>query len=564
MILLNDHHVMAANNAALRLLDLTEPPQLQGHHLSEFWPETQPGGVRTLEAFGRSMALAQSRGWSRLELRRQRAIGEAVWDELSFNPVLIGGQLLPHAAWRNITTRKHSELLLRESEARLKLALTAASTGVWSWDLAAGTLEQDARAQQIFGLPNGVPFALLQAVVHPADAARVTQALHQAQAQRTTFDLEHRLLHPRGEVRYVAITGRFSFDETTDQAQCLNGLVRDVTDRHQAEEELNYKNRLLQTMLRNVPVVLARLGADGRFRELVGPPLRRLGLADNELVGREALVEFPADAGQFQQVLAGHAINYTATLDRTGEAVQLQVAGFFDAERQEAVLFGADIAEATRLREEASRLELRRQQELHAVILRTQEEERRRIAESLHNGVGQLLHATRLHLDTLPTSEAVRASQDLLNEAIRATRSILFELTPPVLEGFGLPAALRELVRRIPASHLAVSLHLQNLDEPLPAPLATAVYRIVQELLNNVMKHAQAQEVFVSVALEDDQLHLSVEDDGLGLDPQAQAASTGIGLAGIRTRVGLLGGALEVKSRPGRGTGFFLQLPVRG
>ncbi|NML65263.1 PAS domain S-box protein [Hymenobacter sp. RP-2-7] len=564
MLLLNEHRVMAANAAALHLLDLAALPQLQGHQLSEFWPETQPGGARTLDALSHSIAQAQARGWSRLELLRQRATGEAVWDELSFNPVLIGGQHLLHAAWRNITTRKHSEQQLRDSEARLKLALAAASTGVWSWNLAAGTLEQDARAQQIFGLADGVPFALLQALVHPADAARVAQALRQAQDQRTSFDLEHRLLHPSGEVRYVATTGRFSFDEATGQAQCLNGLVRDVTDRYLAEEELDYKNRLLHTLLRNVPVVLARLGADGRFRELVGPPLRRLGLADNELVGREAQAEFPAEADRIQQVLAGHPVNYTAVLNRAGEAVQLQVAGFFDAERQEAVLFGTDITEASRLREEATHQELRRQQELHAIILSTQEEERRRIAESLHNGVGQLLYATRLHLDALPPSEAVRASQDLLNEAIRATRSISFELTPPVLEGFGLPAALRELTRRIPASHLAVDLHLQNLDEPLPAPLATAVYRIVQELLNNVMKHAQAQEVFVSVAREANQLHLSVEDDGRGLDPQAQAASAGIGLAGIRTRVGLLGGALEVKSRPGRGTGFFLQLPLRG
>jgi signal transduction histidine kinase len=109
-----------------------------------------------------------------------------------------------------------------------------------------------------------------------------------------------------------------------------------------------------------------------------------------------------------------------------------------------------------------------------------------------------------------------------------------------------------------------VDLHLQGLEVPLPVPLATATYRIVQELLNNVMKHAQAQEVFVSVTLEADQLHLSVEDDGRGFDPSLATGGKGIGLAGIRTRVGLLGGTLEAKSRPGRGTGFFLQLPVRG
>ncbi len=88
------------------------------------------------------------------------------------------------------------------------------------------------------------------------------------------------------------------------------------------------------------------------------------------------------------------------------------------------------------------------------------------------------------------------------------------------------------------------------------------MYRIVQELLNNVMKHAQAREVFVQVAQEDGQVHFSVEDDGVGFDADEPASRAGIGLAGIRTRVGLLGGTFSTQSRPGRGTSFFLRVPV--
>jgi signal transduction histidine kinase len=116
-------------------------------------------------------------------------------------------------------------------------------------------------------------------------------------------------------------------------------------------------------------------------------------------------------------------------------------------------------------------------------------------------------------------------------------------------------------VSRIPAS-LAVDLNLHGLDAPLPGLLATAVYRIVQELLNNVMKHAQAQEVFVQVSHEDDQIYLSVEDDGVGFDTTLEASPVGVGLAGIRTRVGLLSGTFSINSRPGRGTAVFLQVPL--
>jgi len=220
-----------------------------------------------------------------------------------------------------------------------------------------------------------------------------------------------------------------------------------------------------------------------------------------------------------------------------------------------------DVTERNRLAEEATSLKLRQQQEVLSAILSTQEEERRRIAEALHNGLGQLLYGTRLHLDALPASPAVRATQELLNEAIRTTRTISFELTPDILEDFGLAVALEELVKRIPRAQLLVDLNLNGLTNPLPKLLQTAVYRIVQELLNNVMKHAQAQEVFVQVSRED-QLHISVEDDGIGFDPTGPASRTGIGLAGIRTRVNLLSGLLAIQSRVGQGTGVFLTLPI--
>lgn len=437
MVLIEDFRFVDVNAAALGLLGLADKSQVLGRPLQAFWPERQPDGRRSLDLLTACLHDAQQRGWCRLEWMRYSAAGEEIWDELSFNPVLVNGRPLLHAAWRDVTARK------------------------------------------------------------------------------------------RGE------------------------------------EALGYKNRLLGNILRHLPVVLGRLGPDGRYREHAGHSLRRLGLADNELVGQRAEDMFPESAAHFRYMLAGHSHTYVTHIERKGQPIYLQCFGFFDAEQQEVVIFAIDITESELIKAEATRLQLRQQQEVLSAILTTQEEERRRIAEALHNGVGQLLYATRLHLDALPPSEVGRASQQLLNEAIEATRTISFELTPSILEDFGLVTALRELASRIPPS-LHVDLNLRGLAEPLPALLATAVYRIVQELLNNVMKHAQAQEVFVQVAREDDQLHLSVEDDGVGMDSNqpARTGKGGIGLAGIRTRVGLLGGTFALHSHPGRGTAVFLQVPV--
>lgn len=568
MVLVENFRFADANVAALNLLGIVDKGRVLGRSLQEFWPELQPDGRRSMDMLANCLQTAQRRGWCRLEWMRYSAAGEEIWDEMSFNPVLINGRPLLHAAWRDVTARKHSEEQLRESEARLQMALAASDTGVWGWEMATNALYQDERAREIFGLPEppagAAPvFSVLHAAIHPDDVAAVEQTLQQAQREGSLFDMEHRLLQANGTVCYVAAMGRFSYDESTGEPMRLSGLVRDVTARRRVEEALGYKNRLLGNILQHLPVLLARIGPDGRYREHTGQTVHRLGLTDNELVGQLAEEVFPESTAHFRYMLAGHSHTYVTQVERGGQMIYLQGYGFFDAEQQEVVIFAIDITESEQLKEAATRQQLRQQQEVLSAILTTQEEERRRIAEGLHNGVGQLLYATRLHLDALPPSEVGRASQQLLNEAIEATRTISFELTPSILEDFGLVVALRELAGRIPKS-LTVDLNLRGLAEPLPPLLATAVYRIVQELLNNVMKHAQAQEVFVSVSREDDQLHLSVEDDGVGMDPAppAKPGKGGIGLAGIRTRVGLLGGTFSINSRVGRGTGVFLQVPV--
>lgn len=566
MILLEDHRLADINAAGLHLLGVVDERRVLGLPLETFWPEFQPDGRRSVEVLADCLATARTRGWCRLEWRRYSPAGEEIWDEMSFNPVVVNGQPLLHASWRDVTARKHNEQQLRESERYLDLALAATSTGVWTWEPATDLLYQDARAQEILSLSPDtqpapvVPFETLRQALDPADATRLAGALAKALREHSVLDLEHRLVHADGSVRYVAAMGRFTYDERTGQPLRFAGLVRDVTPRRQAEETLNYKNRLLDNLLKHLPVLLARLGPDGRYREHVGQTLARLGLAENELVGRLAVEVFPTSAPRLQRILAGERISYVSSFERNGQPFRLQCFGFFDEQQQEGVFFALDVTEPELLKEEAANLRQRQQHELLSAILSTQEEERRRIAEALHNGVGQLLYGTRLHLDALPRSEAVRASQQLLNEAIEATRSISFELTPTILEDFGLEVALQELVSRIPA-RLPVDLNLNGLAEPLPALLSMAVYRIVQELLNNVMKHAQAHEVFVQVSREGDQLYLSVEDDGQGFEVAA-ASRSGIGLAGIRTRVGMLGGTLDIQSRAGRGTGVFLQLPI--
>lgn len=464
------------------------------------------------------------------------------------------------------------------SEERQQLALRAAGAGVWSIDFAAGLVDCDAQVASILGYP-AVAFSLtladFTAVIYPADQARVHEALQAAMAQRQPLQVEYRVSWPDGTVRHVAGAGLPSYSPQ-GQLLCLTGLLRDVTATHAAAQQLRLKQEFTQRLLENSVDGIAAVDARGRLTAWNARIAEYTGWPAAEVLGRPVLdivghFDTPTHRNSFRRVLAGESVtllsqpfrfregHYDAYLvplrDGSNPAAETPVGGVLCIVR--------DVTERDRLAEEATQLRLRQQKEVLAAVLDTQEIERKRIAEALHNGLGQLLYATKLQLEGI-NSPAAKAAQHLLKEAILATRSISFELTPGILEDFGLRAALEEIVKRIAPRQLRVHLHPVGLDQSLPAAVEIAVYRISQELLNNVMKHAQATEARLYVVREGQRLELTVEDNGIGFDAARLTIEPlgGIGLAGVRNRVQLLGGTLDINSRPGKGTVVSIELGV--
>jgi PAS domain S-box-containing protein len=368
----------------------------------------------------------------------------------------------------------------------------------------------------------------------------------------------------------VAFQNYAFFDEQGQQAVVL---AVDVTAPEQHKRQLQAEKEFSQSLLENSVDCIISLDHQGRITVWNAEATHYFGVSAADAQGRlltEVLPTLgPESYAELARAMGGQRI------DRFSRPFETR-AGRYDAhlvplpsqsvgQPGGVLIILRDVTERDRQAEEATRLRLRQQQEVLAAILNTQETERKRIAEALHNGLGQLLYATKLSLDGRGgVPPAPRDSLRLLEEAIRTTRTISFELTPGILEDFGLHTALEALVKRLAPARLPVHLHLRNLDQRLPAPVEIAVYRAVQELLNNVMKHARATEVEVHVAYEEGRLHVSVEDNGCGFEPAALATEplAGIGLAGVRNRVALLGGELQVRSRLGRGTIISFEVEV--
>ncbi|TAK11948.1 MAG: sensor histidine kinase, partial [Acidobacteria bacterium] len=212
---------------------------------------------------------------------------------------------------------------------------------------------------------------------------------------------------------------------------------------------------------------------------------------------------------------------------------------------------------------------------LSARIVSAQEDERRMIARELHDEVGQTLAAIRVELafaqrpnaDASQIAARLEDVRAITEGALHTIRDLSHLLHPAMLDDLGLMASLESLIANFRTRHdVRVELRQQNMTSRLPTDLETAIYRIVQEGLNNVAKHASATTCVVSIGREGDWVHVAIEDDGVGFSSESgtDAARHGLGLIGIRERAALLQGAFSVVTAPGRGTQLLVQLPIAG
>ncbi|UYZ65091.1 sensor histidine kinase [Hymenobacter weizhouensis] len=212
--------------------------------------------------------------------------------------------------------------------------------------------------------------------------------------------------------------------------------------------------------------------------------------------------------------------------------------------------------------------EAAQQQALEAALL-AQEEERRRIAGDLHDGVGTTLAIVKLHLNTLDQPTLTQEATALLDQAISEVRRISRNLLPAALQKFGLPFALEALSRTMPDDGpTQVTLTQHGNPRRLDPQYELIVYRVVQELLGNGLRHAHATHISIEVEFGPDYLALQYTDDGVGFDPTlseqqpAPGVRTGLGLTNLRSRVGVLRGTLRHESAPGQGTQVWISLPI--
>lgn len=364
-----------------------------------------------------------------------------------------------------------------------------------------------------------------------------------------------------------------------DAGGCYAAFVHDLSTASALEREVRMLQQRLRTMVELAPIGIWVV-ADHRVLLANRAAGRLCGVESGEaLVGQSiyTLLRVESHAEMRRQIQ--HALSYpeeharlpARVARRDGDVcdVEIALASLPDHGSTTVQMVVSDVSQRNR---EAQELERSRRvlQRMSANAVEAREEERRRIARELHDELGQSLSALKMEIAECAHANGPGSApapvQSILQhvDAIMASvRRIAADLRPLMLDDLGLADAIESLVGEFSRRHgVRVHLHLEAIEPPVDQKVAIALYRVVQEALNNVVRHAHASEVHIDLGRHGDELVLSIDDDGIGLPEQAALRDSQFGLLGMEERAGMLGGRLELDNAADGGARVSVRVPL--
>jgi PAS domain S-box-containing protein len=571
---------------------------------------------RDLERRGAGMSDGESRGYSE-EKRIRRKNGSMAWINLTVS--LIYSSSEPQyfvAVVEDITERREAEEALGRNEILYRSAVEQTAENIFLVDIETKSIlaTNDALSRSLGYAPEELKrMTLYDIVAHDRDS--VDRNLKSVVEAERYFIGERQYLREDGSLVDVEVNASVIPYEGRD---ALRIVAHDVTERKRAEENLRRSlsamlalreagqvlgstlsseeivSRLLEIMRgvsHLVATVISVRNEDGELRIWRSAGLE--GLRSRTRFEREAEAARRATLEEEEQRLfrlydLGFENNHLVGLCLPLR-VKDRVVGVLEAYGRESLAESDNVELLSSLASQAAsalenarlyeQLEEREHalQDLVGKLLGAQEEERRRVAYEVHDGLAQVAVAAHQRLQAFarrhsPGTERGRRDLERILRLVRSTvsdaRRIIANLRPTALDDLGLAATLALEVESLREDGYQVDYEENLGDERLPDTVEIALFRIGQEALTNVRKHAQTRRVRIRLRRTGDEVHFEVQDYGRGFDPGLSSGESGpgerVGLAGMRERVGALGGELKIHSRPDAGTFIAVSVPLRG
>ena len=534
-------------------------------NLYEFFERVaaDPLGLRFLRLKLHQKAFAE------YDLRINGSKGDMRWLRIQCQPQLTNNQVTSFfAIISDITNEKESELKLINSERRFRSIIENSSEGLALIDTNGQTLDLSRAALKILGYSNTEIKWNTEELIFKEDRDAVQNLFNTVcQQPNSVKSLECRVRHVNGKFIWIEATFHNLLHE-----EAINAVVvhfRDISTRKLFEDVLKSSEEKYRHLFNSNPGAIfiwdpvnfhvievndAALTEYGYSRN----DFKRLSLLD--IVVPEQIVKFTRMA---QQIAADkHFLSTGIWHHRAVNGIIKYMDITFQAidyyGKNACLAIATNISEKLELEKKLAEERLRTQQEITEAVIIAQEHEREDLGKELHDNINQILATTKLYIEYALTNDEMRntllhSAKDFISSAVDELRKLSKSLLPPSLGEVGLIMALNELVesiQKVNKFQLHTAWHCVN-EAEIPEQLKLTVFRIVQEQLNNIIRHAKANNTWIKINCEKKRLLLEIRDDGIGFDQKAKRA--GVGLKNITSRAELHNGKMTLTTAPGKG-----------
>ncbi len=517
------------------------------------------------------------------QLKHVSINAKLIWDKFG-NPSHINGAL------RDITKRKMAQDALLESENFLKEIQSIARIGNWTLDFETETWKSSEVLDQIFGFDNTSAKSLttLSSVIQADWLEELTNYFYKTVlANHVKFDKKFKIIRLNDKAeRWVHVIAELKTD-ANNRPKVMIGTVQDITLRKNSKEALRKSEELYRSILNASPDDITVTDLEGKIIMASPKAYTLFGFkSDDEIIGHNALENIiPEDQLRAQENIKSIAGGKNLgpqmfkCLHTNGSIVEVEVNFQYILDRNNEpygfVFIIRDISERKK-NEEALRKSQKALKKFAAHLQNVREEERNSLAREIHDDLGQILIAMKIDLGLLSqrvlkivdnkhftdVKTQFDALYSLVDNTLKSARRIMTDLRPEVLDMLGFTDTVKQHLANFEERHKIKCIfdnQLTNLQ--LNTDKSVALFRIVQEALNNVSKHSRASQVIIRLSILKEILSLEVIDNGIGFEQNEKKNPDSYGLMGMKERVYILDGQLEVKSIKNEGTCVKVTMP---